>query len=179
MHQQIEQQAVQAQAQADQMAQQAGGEGVPPEMNPMQLELSDDPVDAVKVPRFGRVPTAMDKTPLMERDVDEYSEARDKKTIDRIHGLAKSLGSGKTWIQDLMDKGFAPIIKGPSPDGSRLWFESDGTEYVANLTANGVGFIEKATFSTSSIHKPENRRSTTVAEREKKGPYSYENEDEQ
>ena len=180
MHQQVEQQAAQAQQQADAAAQQqAGGEEVPPEMNPMQLELSDDPVDAVKVPRFGRVPTEMDKTPLMERDVDEYSEARDKKTIDRIHGLAKSLGSGKTWIQDLMDKGFAPIIKGPSPDGSRLWFESDGTEYVANLTANGVGFIEKATFSTSSIHKPENRRSTTVVEREKKGPYSYENEDEQ
>ena len=181
MHQQVEQQAVQAQQQADAMAQQQqGGEGVPPEMNPMQLELSDDPVDAVKVPRFGKVPTAMDKTPLMERDVDEYNESRDKKTIDRIHGLALSLGSGgKTWIQDLMDKGFTPIIKGPSPDGSRLWFESDGTEYVADLNGNGVGFIEKATFSTSSIHKPENRTPTTVAEREKKGPYSYDNEDEQ
>ena len=185
MHQQVEQQAVQAQQQADAMAQQqqqqAGAEGVPPEMNPMQLELSNDPVDSVKVPRFGKVPTAMDKTPLMERDVDEYNEARDKKAIDRIHGLAKSLGSlngtGKTWIQDLMDKGFTPIIKGPSPDGSRLWFESNGTEYVADITANGVGFIEKATFSTSSIHKPENRRSTTVTEREKKGPYSYETED--
>jgi hypothetical protein len=177
MHQQVEQQAEQAQQQADQTAQQQqGGEEVPPEMNPMQLEF--DPVDSVKIPRFGRVPTAMDKTPLMERDVDEYNEARDKVTIDRIHGLAKSLGSGKTWIQDLMDKGFTPIIKGPSPDGSKLWFASNGTEYVANLTPNGVGFIEKATFSTSSIHKPENRRSTTVSEREKKGPYSYENEDE-
>jgi len=178
MHQQVEQQAQQAQQQADAMAQQQqGAEGVPPEMNPMQLEV--DPVDAVKVPRFGKVPTAMDKTPLMERDVDEYNEARDKKAIDRIHGLAKSLGSGKTWIQDLMDKGFTPIIKGPSPDGSRLWFESDGTEYVADLNGNGVGFIEKATFSTSSIHKPENRTPTTVVEREKKGPYSYDNEDEQ
>ena len=183
MHQQVEQQAQQAQQQADAMAQQQqgaeGAEGVPPEMNPMQLELSDDPADTVKVPRFGKVPTAMDKSPLMERDVDEYNEARDKKTIDRIHGLAKSLGSGKTWIQDLMDKGFTPIIKGPSPDGSRLWFESDGTEYVADLNANGVGFIEKATFSTASINRPDNRTPSTVVEREKKGPYSYDSEDEQ
>jgi len=177
MHQQVEQQAVQAQQQADQMAQQQqGGEEVPPEMNPMQLEF--DPVDTVKVPRFGKVPTAMDKTPLMERDVDEYNEARDKVTIDRIHGLAKSLGSGKTWVQDLMDKGFTPIIKGPSADGSKLWFESDGTQYVGALTPNGVGFVEKATFSASSIQKPEHRRPSTVSEREKKGPYSYENEDE-
>ena len=183
MHQQVEQQAQQAQQQAAAMAQQQqgaeGAEGVPPEMNPMQLELSDDPADTVKVPRFGKVPTAMDKSPLMERDVDEYNEARDKKTIDRIHGLAKSLGSGKTWIQDLMDKGFTPIIKGPSPDGSRLWFESDGTEYVADLNANGVGFIEKATFSTASINRPDNRTPSTVVEREKKGPYSYDSEDEQ
>ncbi len=178
MRQQVEQQAQAAQQQAADMEQQQGAEGVPPEMNPMQLEV--DPVDAVKVPRFGKVTTAMDKTPLMERDVDEYNEGRDKKTIDRIHGLALSLGSGgKTWIQDLMDKGFTPIIKGPSPDGSRLWFESDGTEYVADINGNGVGFIEKATFSTASIHKPENRTPTTVVEREKKGPYSYDNEDEQ
>ena len=183
MHQQVEQQAQQAQQQADAMAQQQqgaeGAEGVPPEMNPMQLELSDDPADTVKVPRFGKVPTAMDKSPLMERDVDEYNEARDKKTIDRIHGLAKSLGSGKTCIQDLMDKGFTPIIKGPSPDGSRMWFESAGTEYVADLNANGVGFIEKATFSTASINRPDNRTPSTVVEREKKGPYSYDSEDEQ
>ena len=178
MRQQVDQQAQAAQQQAAAMEQQQGAEGVPPEMNPMQLEF--DPVDAVKVPRFGKVPTAMDKTPLMERDVDEYNEGREQKTIDRIHGLALSLGSGgKTWIQDLMDKGFTPIIKGPSPDGSRLWFESDGTEYVADINGNGVGFIEKATFSTASIHKPENRTPTTVVEREKKGPYSYDNEDEQ
>jgi hypothetical protein len=160
MHQQVDAQRAQAEAeQAEQM---------PPELDPSQViqnELEGDPVDAVKVSRFGKVPTAMDKSPLMERDVDEYNENREKKAIDRIHGLAKSVSNaGLTWMQDLSDKGYMPIVKGVNEDSTKMWFTSAGTDYVADLNSNGVGFIEKATFSTSTIQRPEDRRPMTAAE---------------
>jgi len=162
MHQQIEAQ-----------EQQAGNEAAPPpETDPSQViqnALENDPVESVKVPRFGKVPTAMDKSPLMERDVDEYAEGRDKKTIDRIHGLAKAISpEGTTWMQDLSAKGYAPIIKGVNDASTKMWFSSGGTDYVADLNSNGVGFIEKATFSTSVAQRPEDRRPVTSAETQNK-----------
>ena len=93
----------------------------------------------------GRTPDHNDKTPLEERDIEEYAEAREKKFEDRMYGLAKATS---TWTDSLADQGYDfPIIKEVSLDGSQLWFISNGVDYIGNLEANGVSNISKASFS--------------------------------
>ena len=93
----------------------------------------------------GRTPDHNDKTPLEERDIEEYAEAREKKFEDRMYGLAKATS---TWTDSLADQGYDfPIIKEVSLDGSQLWFISNGVDYIGNLQANGVSNISKASFS--------------------------------
>ncbi len=93
----------------------------------------------------GRTPDHNDKTPLEERDIEEYAETREKKFEDRMYGLAKATS---TWTDSLADQGYDyPIIKEVSLDGSQLWFISNGVDYIGNLEANGVSNISKASFS--------------------------------
>ena len=54
-----------------------------------------------------------------------------------------------------MEKGFtSPLIKEVSPDLKQMWFSQDNIDYVAQLSSDGVGFIEKATFTNPEIFKP-------------------------
>lgn len=87
----------------------------------------------------GITPNSGDKAPNEERDLDSYAEAR-------------SMEVSKTWIEDLISKGFSsPLIKDISPDLKQMWFIENGTDYVANLTIDGIGLIEKATFKQPQI----------------------------
>jgi len=92
----------------------------------------------------GRTPDHNDKTPLEERDIEEYAEARAQKAEDRMYGLTKT----STWTDSLSNQGFSyPIIKQVSSDGSKLWFIENGVDYVGTLTSEGVSNISKAAFS--------------------------------
>ena len=91
----------------------------------------------------GRTPDHSDKTPLEERDIDEWADKRKEKAENRSWGIELN----KTWIQSLNEKGFhAPIIKEIAPDGSLMWFIEKGVDYVADLSPDGLGDIQKATF---------------------------------
>ena len=91
----------------------------------------------------GRTPDYNDKTPLEERDIDEWADKRKEKAEDRSWGLEIN----KTWIQSLNEQGFvSPIIKEVAPDGSKMWFIEKGVDYVADLSTDGLGDIKKATF---------------------------------
>ena len=91
----------------------------------------------------GRTPDHNDKTPLEERDIDEWADKRKEKAEDRSWGLEIN----KTWIQSLNEQGFvSPIIKEVAPDGSKRWFIEKGVDYVADLSTDGLGDIKKATF---------------------------------
>ena len=91
----------------------------------------------------GRTPDFNDKTPLEERDIDEWADKRKEKAEDRSWGLEIT----KTWVQSLNEQGFvAPIIKEVAPDGSKMWFIEKGIDYVADLSIDGLGEIKKATF---------------------------------
>ena len=91
----------------------------------------------------GRTPDHNDKTPLEERDIDEWADKRKEKAEDRSWGLEIN----KTWIQSLNEQGFvSPIIKEVAPDGSKMWFIEKGVDYVADLSTDGLGDIKKATF---------------------------------
>jgi len=91
----------------------------------------------------GRTPDHSDKTPLEERDIDDWAKKREEKAENRAWGLELN----KTWIQSLSEKGFhAPIIKDIAPDGSLMWFIEKGVDYVADLSPDGLGDINKATF---------------------------------
>ena len=59
-----------------------------------------------------------------------------------------------TWMDSLLEQGFpSPIIKEVSTDSKKLWFISDGADYVGNIMSNGNIFVEKATFAYSD-NKP-------------------------
>ena len=91
----------------------------------------------------GRTPDHNDKTPLEERDIDEWADKRKEKAEDRSWGLEIN----KTWIQSLNEQGFvSPIIKEVAPDGSKMWFIEKCVDYVADLSTDGLGDIKKATF---------------------------------
>ena len=95
--------------------------------------------DAKKVGgRFaGQTPDWHDKSPLEEDDVDENADAR---------------AEGKSWMQDLFDKGYtSPLIKQVNETGTKMWFAQDGVDFVADLNPLGVTHIEKATFGQGPI----------------------------
>jgi len=91
----------------------------------------------------GITPDHNDKTPLEERDIEDYMETRERKAEDRAFGLTET----STWIDSLADQGYAyPIIKEVSSNGQQVWFANNGEEYVGNLTGTGVDKIQKAYF---------------------------------
>jgi tRNA nucleotidyltransferase (CCA-adding enzyme) len=100
-----------------------------------------------------------DPTRKKEKDIDTYFDNRKEKEEDRDLGLDKipphmrprpkyyEAKFAKTWVEDLADKGYqSPVIKSSNDEGTKLWFIDGGIDYVANVGATGVGYIEKATF---------------------------------
>ena len=111
------------------------------------------------------------KGPNEERDIDEWAEARQRKGENRAFGfkqpngrphkgtLKLSMPTTRTWMESLNEQGFsAPIIKGVNPEGTRMWLESGGQQFVAFLGMNGSARVEKATFK--AVENP--RRKPTV-----------------
>ena len=166
--QQQEQQMEQAQAQAEEGEQPQAPEAQPhddPEEQEEMTPQNDMPIQNMFVEKTipphkrkfggrtgGRTPDWRDKSPLEERDIDEYAEARAKKNI-----LTLSDDGPKTWVGSLMDKGFSsPFIKQVSPDGSQMWFTQDTVDYVAQLNGMGVVNVEKAR-PDPAVHSPFNQ----------------------
>ena len=97
-----------------------------------------------------------DKTPLEERDIDEYADARKRKGENRQWGIREFGGQRKplvkTWIQSLSEQGFAaPVIK--QATAQQMWFLNNGIDYVGTFGLQGDVFVEKATFKPT-FNKP-------------------------
>ncbi len=112
-----------------------GGEGAGAEPQPpVPLQQMSLEKDAKKFGgRFaGVTPNWHDKSPLDEDNIDEIADAR---------------AEGKSWMQDLFDKGYkSPLIKEVNDLGTKMWFAQDGVDFVADLNPLGVTHIEKANF---------------------------------
>jgi len=103
----------------------------------------------------GVTPDWSDKHPDEERDIDAYTEAREK----------NQLTLSKTWIESLNEKGFAsPLIKEVAPDMTQMWFSENNVDYIAQLSGNGITTIEKAVFGDptrfSRVKQTGNRKPT-------------------
>ena len=90
-----------------------------------------------------------EKTPMEERDIDEYAEARRRKGENRQWGIREFGGQRKplvkTWMQSLSEQGFTiPVIK--QTTAHQIWFLNNGVDYVGTFGLNGDVFIEKAVF---------------------------------
>ena len=89
----------------------------------------------------GVTPVWSDKHPDEERDIDAYTEAREK----------NELTLSKTWIESLSEKGFtSPLIKEVSSDMSQMWFEQNNVDYIAQLAGDSVTTVEKAIFGDAT-----------------------------
>ena len=89
----------------------------------------------------GVTPDWADKHPDEERDIDAYTEAREK----------NELTLSKTWIESLSEKGFtSPLIKEVSSDMSQMWFEQNNVDYIAQLAGDSVTTVEKAIFGDAT-----------------------------
>ena len=89
----------------------------------------------------GVTPDWSDKHPDEERDIDAYTEAREK----------NELTLSKTWIESLSEKGFtSPLIKEVSSDMSQMWFEQNNVDYIAQLAGDSVTTVEKAIFGDAT-----------------------------
>jgi len=97
-----------------------------------------------------------EKTPMEERDIDEYAEARRRKGENRQWGIREFGGQRKplvkTWMQSLSDQGFTtPVIK--QTTAQQMWFLNNGVDYVGTFGLHGDVFVEKATFKPT-FNKP-------------------------
>jgi hypothetical protein len=122
-----------------------GGGAAPAPPIPMQMmDVTKSKFDG----RFaGQTPDWHNKSPLEERDIDEYAEARDNADMPKGMGTPKKSPKPTMWVQDLMQKGYtSPIIKDVTADGKQMWFIQDGVDYVADLSQNGVIDVQKAIF---------------------------------
>ena len=159
-------------------------EDVPPDDMPIQNMLLEKTIPAHKR-KFGgrtggRTPDWHDKSPLEERDIDDYAEARANKNSLTL------MKEPQTWISSLMEKGFnSPFIKQVSPDGKQMWFVQDTVDYVAHLNGTGVVHIEKARPDPSIMrrfdqrHQDRSMYNPTGAHRQHPNNYDEEEEDEQ
>ena len=195
-----EQQPLQLQQQEQQMEQQAQQEQEPEEPEsvdigtaPPEEEEGAMPIQNMSLEKTiparkrkfggrtgGRTPDWHDKSPLEERDIDDYAEARSRKNILTL------MDEPQTWVNSLMDKGFdMPFIKQVSPDGKQMWFTQDTVDYVAHLNGSGVVHIEKAK-PDPAVHSPFNQGhkdramyNPTGAHRQHPNNYDEEDEEEQ
>ena len=97
-----------------------------------------------------------EKTPMEERDIDEYAEARRRKGENRQWGIKEFGGQRKplvkTWMQSLSEQGFTiPVIK--QTTAHQIWFLNNGVDYVGTFGVNGDVFVEKALFKPT-FNKP-------------------------
>ena len=137
--------------QAEQQAQQAegggeggeeGGEEALPDIQAMEKAIPQSE-RKFKGRTGGRTPDWHDKAPHEERDVDDWAEKRREKAENRNWGIEIS----KTWVQSLNEQGFtSPTIKEVASDGSKMWFIEKGVDYVVDLSPDGLGQVQKATF---------------------------------
>ena len=126
----------------------------------------------------GRTPDWRDKSPLEERDIDEWAEARSR------NNMLTLMEEPKTWVSSLIEKGFdMPFIKEVSPDGKQMWFMQDSVDYIAHLNGSGVVHVEKAK-PDPAVHSPFNRShqdramyNPTGAHRQHPNNYDEEEED--
>tara|TARA_Y100000296_G_scaffold27434_1_gene32079 strand:+ start:1411 stop:3309 length:1899 start_codon:yes stop_codon:yes gene_type:complete len=100
----------------------------------------------------GVTPNWADKSPLEERNIDEYAEARANKN---------ELTLSKAWVESLSEKGFAsPIIKDVNADLSKMWFTQSNTDYIADLSPSGITHVEKAVFGSVGRANGKNKQET-------------------
>ena len=162
----IEQQrkAMEQEEQQMQMAQDQAAAGVPEEgaepIQAMQKAYIPPSQRKFKGRTGGVTPDWSDKHPDEERDIDKYTEAREKKN---------ELTLSKTWIESLNEKGFAsPLIKEVSSDMTQMWFSENNVDYVAQLSGNGITTIDKAIFGDptrfSRVKQTGNRKPTKPTE---------------
>ena len=126
----------------------------------------------------GRTPDWRDKSPLEERDIDEWAEARSR------NNMLTLMEEPKTWVSSLIEKGFdMPFIKEVSPDGKQMWFMQDSVDYIAHLNGSGVVHVEKAK-PAPAVHSPFNQShqdramyNPTGAHRQHPNNYDEEEED--
>ena len=126
----------------------------------------------------GRTPDWRDKSPLEERDIDEWAEARSR------NNMLTLMEEPKTWVYSLIEKGFdMPFIKEVSPDGKQMWFMQDSVDYIAHLNGSGVVHVEKAK-PDPAVHSPFNQShqdramyNPTGAHRQHPNNYDEEEED--
>jgi len=84
-------------------------------------------------------------------DDDDVDAIADKRAEEDLFQLSK----GKGWMQDLFDKGYTtPLIKDVNSTGTKMWFAQDGVDFVADLNALGVTYVEKATFNSGDYNGP-------------------------
>ena len=147
-----------------QMAQDQAAAGVPEEgaepIQAMQKAYIPPSQRKFKGRTGGVTPDWSDKHPDEERDIDKYTEAREKKN---------ELTLSKTWIESLNEKGFAsPLIKEVSSDMTQMWFSENNVDYVAQLSGNGITTIDKAIFGDptrfSRVKQTGNRKPTKPTE---------------
>ena len=140
--------AMEQEEQQMQMAQEqaaAGPEGPPEEgaepIQAMQKAYKPPSQRKFKGRTGGVTPDWSDKHPDEERDIDKYTEAREK----------NELTLSKGWVESLNEKGFsAPVIKEITPDLSQMWFSENNVDYIAQLSGSGVTTIEKAIFGDAT-----------------------------
>ena len=140
--------AMEQEEQQMQMAQEqaaAGPEGPPEEgaepIQAMQKAYKPPSQRKFKGRTGGVTPDWSDKHPDEERDIDAYTEAREK----------NELTLSKTWIESLSEKGFtSPLIKEVSSDMSQMWFEQNNVDYIAQLAGDSVTTVEKAIFGDAT-----------------------------
>ena len=146
------------------MAQEQAAAGVPEEgaepIQAMQKAYIPPSQRKFKGRTGGVTPDWADKHPDEERDIDEYTEAREKKN---------ELTLSKTWIESLNEKGFAfPLIKEVSSDMTQMWFSENNVDYIAQLSGNGITTVDKAMFGDptrfSRVHQTGNRKPTKPTE---------------
>ena len=122
-----------------------GGEGAgAAPVPPMPMQNMDMEKDAKKFGgRFaGVTPNWHDKSAFDEPDEDERNAIADKRA------------EGKTWLQDLFEKGYtSPLIKEVNPTGTKKWFALDGIDFVADLNPLGITHVSKASFGQGPIYK--------------------------
>ena len=135
-----------------------GGEGpgaspVPPmPMQNMDIEKAKDFL-------YNYMGSPHPKKTRTAEDLDKYADAR--KSPD------DPTASTKTWMQGIVEKGYrTPVIKQVADDGSKMWFQQDGVDYVADLSPFGVTHIQKATYKMA----PDNYGTEGGAIQKPKGP---------
>tara|TARA_A100001515_G_scaffold41471_1_gene32623 strand:- start:365 stop:2314 length:1950 start_codon:yes stop_codon:yes gene_type:complete len=143
----MEQEEQQQQAMAEQQAAAAEEGPVAPEeegaepIQAMQKAYKPPSQRKFKGRTGGVTPDWSDKHPDEERDIDKYTEAREK----------NELTLSKGWVESLNEKGFsAPVIKEITPDLSQMWFSENNVDYIAQLSGSGVTTIEKAIFGDAT-----------------------------